>query len=107
MVGALKGEPRRTDSDAERDDAGYVPRTRNSEALPRAGSSAGARERAGRGACIRDRRVVIRARLPGRRGTRLPGAGRRGRICLRQIRHVNAARLRGPAMVGRDGSDPA
>ncbi len=47
-------------------------RTGISDALRRAGSSAGARKRGGRGACRQDRRSPIRARLPGRRGTRLP-----------------------------------
>ena len=70
-------------------------RTGESEALPRAGSSDGARERGGRGGCRRDRRRVIRARLPGGRGI-APAKGQAGArgFVDGQIREVNAGRLR-------------
>ena len=61
-VRALKRAPRRSDSDVERDDAGYVPRTRSGEASPRAGSSAKRVERGCRGACSRDPPALYSAR---------------------------------------------
>ena len=44
--------------------------------------------------CRAEPRVVIRARLPGGRLSRLPGAGRRARIWVPQIREVKAAAAR-------------
>ena len=60
-----------------------VSRTGDSEALPRAGSSVGARERGNRRGVRLHRQLAIRARVPGGRACRAcRGAGRRARICL-------------------------